>query len=101
MQLSFFLLSTNKKTQIKYRFNPVKKLLLLSFYVTPCFLVASYQFYEGSCVGRDSSIIIVTCYGLDRPGIESGWGQASPQLSKPALEPSQPPIKWVPGLFRG
>ena len=44
---------------------------------------------------------IATCYGLDGPGIESRWGRCFPHLSRPALRPTQPPIQWVPGLYRG
>jgi hypothetical protein len=41
---------------------------------------------------QDSSIGIATCYGLDRPGIESHWGRDIPHPSRQALEPTQPPI---------
>jgi hypothetical protein len=50
-------------------------------------------------MGRDSLVGIATRYGLDGPGIESRWVQAFPHLSRPALEPTQLPIKWLPGLF--
>jgi len=54
-----------------------------------------------SDVGRDSSVSIVTGYGLDGPGIESQWRRDFPHLSTPALGPTQPPVEWVPGLSRG
>jgi len=52
-------------------------------------------------VGRDSAVSIVTSYGLDSPGMESRWVSNVPHLSTPALEPTQPPIKWAPGLRSG
>ena len=52
-------------------------------------------------VGRNSSVGIATRYGLDDPGIESRWGRDFPNPSRPALGPSQPPIKWVPVLIAG
>jgi len=45
--------------------------------------------------------LFATAYGLDGPGIEIGWERDFPHLSRPALRPTQPPVKWVPGLFRG
>jgi hypothetical protein len=52
-------------------------------------------------VGRNSLVGIATRYGLDGPGIESRWGRDFSQPSRPALGPTKPPIKWVPGLFPG
>jgi hypothetical protein len=46
---------------------------------------------------RNSSVGIATSYGLGEQGIESWWGRDFPQLSRPALWPTQPPIQWVPG----
>ena len=50
---------------------------------------------------RDSSVGITTRYGLDGPEIESQWRRDFPHPSRPALRPTQPPIKWVPGLSQG
>jgi hypothetical protein len=67
--------------------------------------VGSMQSLFGWCqgikVGQSSSVGIVTRYRLDGPGIESWWGQDFPHPSRPALEPTQPPIQWVPGLSQG
>jgi len=43
---------------------------------------------------------IATRYGLEGSGIESRWRRDFPHLSRPALEPTQPPVQWVPGLSR-
>jgi hypothetical protein len=51
--------------------------------------------------GRDSSLGIVTRYGLDGLGIESQWGQDFLHTSRPTLGPTQPTVQQVPGLYRG
>jgi len=50
---------------------------------------------SGSVVG------IAIDYGLDGQGIESRWRRDFPQLSRPALGLTQPPVQLVPCLSGG
>ena len=54
-----------------------------------------------SIVDRDSTVDMATRYGMEGPGIGFRWGRYFPHPSIPALGTTQPPIKWVPGLFSG
>jgi len=50
--------------------------------------------------GPGSSVGVATNYGLDGPGSNPGGDEIFRQ-SRPALGPTQPPVKWVPRLSRG
>ena len=51
--------------------------------------------------GPGSAVGIATGYGLGGPGIEFRCGRDFPHLSRPALEPTQPPVQWIRGLSEG
>ena len=55
----------------------------------------------GLTVHRDSSVGVATRYGLDGLGVESRSVRDFPHPSRPALEPTQPPIQWVKRPGRG
>jgi len=50
--------------------------------------------------GPGSSVGIATDYGLDGPGSNPGGNEIF-RLSRPALGPTQPPVKWVRGVKCG
>jgi len=64
-------------------------------------LSANIAKYLVQNVGLDSSVGIVTRYGLDGPGIKTRWTRNFPHPSRPAPGPIQPTLQWVPGLSGG
>ena len=69
-------------------------------YALLCYIILYYVILY-YIMGQDSVIGIATGYGMDGPGIEIRCKRDFPHPSRPALEPTQPPTQWVPGLSRG
>ena len=63
------------------------------------FFCGSYKDRNNVGCGPGSSVGIATDFWLDVPGSNPG-GDEIFRPSGPALGPTQPPLQWVPGLFR-
>ena len=66
--------------------------LSLSLYI----YIYIYIYIYGPC----NSVDIATDYGLDGPGSNAGVDEIF-RPSRPVLGPTQPPVKWIPGLSQG
>jgi hypothetical protein len=58
----------------------------------PCISTIFYHIAYNFTGGHDNVVSIATRYRLDGPGIESRWGRDFLHLSRPALDPTQPPV---------
>ena len=91
-------------TRVRLRHVSVLIFVILFIYNLFLFLLCNGLVHSCSITiicGPGSSVGIATEIRAGRSGIESRWGQDFPLLSRPALGPTQPPVKWVPGLSRG
>ena len=52
-------------------------------------------------MGWNSSVGIATCYGLEGSEIEFPCKRDFLHDSRPAPGPTQPPVRWAPGIFSG
>ena len=97
--------STHFCVNIPYHFTPLNLRTFfdltffgwfISVYVGPSFLcgISFFIYAHSFSMGRHSSVVIATRYGLDGPGIESRLGARFSAFSRPALGLTQPPIQW-------
>jgi hypothetical protein len=79
----------------------VKPIAVSKYINTRVEAVCKFRSFTIVYLGLNSSVGIATHYGMDDRGFESRWGRDFPLPSRPVLGPTQPPIRWLPGLSRG
>jgi hypothetical protein len=80
----------DKKFPLNFSWKIRNYIPVLNHFVPGFVLVKLFDVGYNKICGPDSSVDIVTGYGLDGLGIEFRWGRDFLHLSRPALGPTQP-----------
>jgi hypothetical protein len=77
----------------------IKVILKWLMYFPPHLTFRNFTFCLQNIGSQDSVVCIVTLNGLDGPEFEPWWGRDFLDPSRLVLKSTQPPVKWVLGLF--